>query len=189
MIRNADYVMSHIIDPTGRAKKAQVGVDLTLNKVSLIGSELTIMNDSSTRYEKCAIVYNDETSSSQAAKSRFAQYREIEPTEMMNKDGVSFTAWKLEPGAYSIEFEQGLKALTAKETAEIFNRSSIGRNGVLIRSSIYDPGFETPKMGAIMIVVTPIIIEKYTRVAQILISDSEETSLYDGQYQGKKDKR
>jgi len=44
-------------------------------------------------------------------------------------------------------------------------------------------------MGALMYVLTPIMIEQYARVAQIVIMENEEADLYNGSYQGEKDKR
>lgn len=36
MNRNSNYIINKIIDPTGRAKKAQVGVDLTVGKIEKV---------------------------------------------------------------------------------------------------------------------------------------------------------
>ena len=183
MIRNAHNVMELIIDESNRAQKAQVGVDLTLNKVSRVGTGDDHFVDGSYPWEAAGIVAGDATPKGIA---RIADYTEMRPVK---KDHFVNPVYKLEPGVYSIEFEQGLKPLPANQTAMIINRSSVGRSGAMIRSSIYDPGFTTPKMGALMYVFTPIVIEQYARVAQIIIMENEEAELYSGQYQGEKDKR
>ncbi len=182
MIRSAHTVMDLIIDESGRAKKAQVGVDLTLNRVSLVGKQMMTYPDSGA-FENGGVVASD---ASPKELSKLAKYTEVEPRQL---DGFANKVFVLERGVYSIEFEQGLVALPATQTAMIINRSTVGRSGALIRSSIYDPGFNTPKMGALMYVLTPIMIEQYARVAQIVIMENEEADLYNGSYQGEKDKR
>jgi deoxycytidine triphosphate deaminase len=187
MIRNAHNVMDLVIDEAGRAKKAQVGVDLTLNRVSRIGSKdnTVYIDDGSHSYlwKDAGTIISDTTSKD---VGRLATYSEVVPQTM---DMFSNKVFILVPGVYSIEFEQGLKPLPANQTAMIISRSTVGRSGALIRSSIYDPGFTTPKMGALMYVFTPIQIEQYARVAQIVIMENEEAELYNGSYQGEKDKR
>lgn len=182
MIRNAHTVMDLVIDEAGRAKKAQVGVDLTLNRVSLVGKQMMMYPDSGA-FENGGVVASD---ASPKELSKLAKYSEVEPRTM---PGFANKVFVLERGVYSIEFEQGLKPLPANQTAMIINRSTVGRSGALIRSSIYDPGFTTPKMGALMYVFTPIQIEQYARVAQIVIMENEEADLYNGSYQGEKDRR
>ena len=180
MIRNSNYVMSLIIDPYDLAKKAQVGVDLTIKAINRIGQPTHMRADTpSSIYEDKGIIYNDE-SLARGNKNKFGIYTPIVPD-----DGF----FHLEEGTYSIEFSQGLEALPANNTAFIWQRSTLGRNGVLIRSSVYDPGFTTPNMGAIMYVGRPVLIEVNARVAQIIIHENEPAELYNGQYMGVKDFR
>ncbi len=70
--------------------------------------------------------------------------------------------------------------------AFIKQRSSLWRNGALINSPVFDPGFETDNMGTIMMVTEPIFIEKDARVAQIYFHECESTEKYNGQWQGDK---
>lgn len=180
MIRNADYVMTLIIDPEKRAKKAQVGVDLTIKAINRIGQPTRMRADNpSSIYEDKGIIYNDE-SLVRGNKNNFGIYTPIAP-----EDGF----FHLEEGTYSVEFDQGIRALPKNNTAFIWQRSTLGRNGVLIRSSVYDPGFETPNMGAILFVGRPVNIELHARIAQIVIHENEPTELYNGQYMGLKDFR
>jgi deoxycytidine triphosphate deaminase len=174
MIRNADYTMSLIVDPTGRAKKAQVGVDLTvasLNKI--VGSDLP----DPVGADEIGYVYND-------ASGLKATYGRYLPVEVRDIDGHKM--YFLTRGVYSITFEQGLNPLPANNTAFIYQRSTLGRNGVLLRSSVFDPGYTCPTMGAILEVGRPVCIEEGSRVAQIVIYENEkvpDTELYNGRYQ------
>lgn len=174
MIRNSNYVMSLIIDPYDLAKKAQVGVDLTIKAINRIGEPSSFRPS-----EDKGIIYNDE-SLSKGKKNNFGIYTPIVPD-----DGF----FHLEEGTYSVEFDQGINALPENNTAFIWQRSTLGRNGILIRSSVYDPGFETPNMGAILFVGRPVDIELHARIAQIVIHENEPAPLYNGQYQGVKDFR
>lgn len=45
-IKNADYVMTKLVDPLGHAQKAQVGVDLTVSKIEDIGGMAVFEGDS-----------------------------------------------------------------------------------------------------------------------------------------------
>jgi len=178
MIRDAQYVMGYIIDPQGLAKPAQVGVDITLNRVSRIISDNKGIGGR---------IYNDATAERMGMKARFATYDEVATVASDEYEGQTADVFVLEPGVYSIEFDQGLDNLFSIDTAFIVQRSTIGRNGTMIRSSVYDPGFGTPAMGAIMYVWQPIRIERHARVAQIVIQQSYPADVYDGTYQGAND--
>lgn len=177
MIKNADYVETLIVDPVGLSKKAQVGVDLTVKSINKIGS------GEETDYGK---IFNDESLKA-GEKNSFGIYVPVIPTILDISNKRSF--FVLEEGVYSIEFNEGLDALPANNTAFIIHRSTLGRNGIIIRSAVYDPGFTTPNMGAIMTVGRSCIIEINSRVAQLLIFENEPAELYNGNYQGKKDFR
>lgn len=180
MIRNAQYVLEYIIDDNELAKPAQVGVDLTLGSVSRISPDPAM--------SFAGRVFNDATAKRSNVKADFASYEIVAPT-IVDHYNEEVYLYALEPGVYSIEFDQGLKPLKENDTAFIVQRSTLGRNGAMIRSSVYDPGFETPKMGAVLYVFVPIQIERHARVAQILIHENEEAELYDGSYQGANDFR
>lgn len=177
MIRNADYVMSLIVDPLGLAKKAQVGVDLTIRGVSRIYSSPGSPDST------WGIIYNDE-SSKDGFKTSFGKYRVM---DLMPYEG--HMVYVLPEGTYSVEFDQGINPLPENNTAFIWQRSTLGRNGLMVRSSVYDPGFTSPNMGAILFVGRGCILEAHSRIAQIVVHENEPTTLYDGSYQGKKDFR
>jgi len=157
MLNNAQQV-EQLLDTNGKGAKAQVGYDLTLKEVKQIMG---------------GTVFSD--------KTEVLPYLEV-PTFATN----SKTVYNLSPGTYSLTFDQGIK-LPSFKTAFIRHRSSILRCGGIITSGVYDPGFETDEMGAVLIATRPITIEKGARVAQIIIFDNMAAELYDGQWQGTKD--
>lgn len=60
-IKNADYVMTKLVDPLGHAQKAQVGVDLTVGKIEDIGGMAVFEGDSKlnrdlTSYEETHVI-------------------------------------------------------------------------------------------------------------------------------------
>jgi len=157
MLNNADQV-EQLLQTNGKGAKAQVGYDLTLKGVKRINGG-TVLSD----------------------KTIVDLYNEVPSYELEGK-----TRFTLEPGSYSLTFEQGVK-LPSNKTAFIRHRSSILRCGGIVTSGVYDPGFEVDEMGAVLIATQPITIEKGARVAQIIIFDNSEAELYDGQWQGTKD--
>lgn len=179
MTFNSDYVYNKIIDITGRAKKAQVGVDLTVAKIEEILPTYTENGTpSSILLEK---------------NSKLMNVRYLEVSTMASfwlsangeeKDNV----YVLEPNkAYAVTFEQGIKKLENNEWAEIIQRSSLNRAGVRVQGSVFDPGFETDNLGAtIYTSQNGINIPKGARIAQILIHECcNTTNPYNGRWQGK----
>jgi dUTP pyrophosphatase len=157
MILNADQVLE-VLTTNGKGAKAQVGYDLTLKEVKSINGG-TVLSD----------------------KTIVNSYNEVPSSELEGK-----TRFTLEPGTYSLTFEQGVK-LPSNKTAFIRHRSSILRCGGIITSGVYDSGFEVDEMGGVLIATQPITIEKGARVAQIIVFENYEAELYDGQWQGTKD--
>jgi len=141
-----------------KGKKAQVGYDLSLKAVNKIGHVGKILKD----------------------KTQLAAY---EPIEKIQLDG--YRGWLLYPGAYDITFWEGCK-IPANLVGLIRQRSSMLRNGTVLHSSVFDPGFETEYMGTVMVVNETIFIEEDARVAQIYFHTCEEVlegNLYNGQFQ------
>lgn len=142
-----------------KGKKAQVGYDLTLESVNKINGGSVLAN-----------------------KTEINEYTEVKTTLSNTGDSI----YVLEPGTYSLTFEQGCK-LDSYHTAFIRHRSSILRCGGIITSGVYDPGFQVEKMGAVLIATQKIIIQRGARVAQIIMMENYESELYDGQFQNTKD--
>jgi dUTP pyrophosphatase len=159
MLNNADQV-EQLLQTNGKGAKAQVGYDLTLKEVKTINGGSVLCD-----------------------KTIVDSYNEVPSYELEGK-----TRFRLEPGTYSLTFEQGVK-LPSNKTAFIRHRSSILRCGAIITSGVYDPGFEVDEMGGVLIATQPITIEKGARIAQIIIFDNSEAELYDGQWQSTKDKK
>lgn len=160
MLNNADQV-EQFLQTNGKGAKAQVGYDLTLKSVKSINGGKVLCE-----------------------RTEVNDYYGIQTVE----DEYGRDVFGLTPGVYSLTFEQGIK-LPSNKTAFIRHRSSVLRCGAMITSGVYDPGFEVDEMGAVMFVAENIEIEKGARVAQVIIFDNSEAQLYDGQWQGTKDKK
>ena len=158
MILNAEMQLQ-FLNTRGVGSKAQVGYDLTLKSVKSINGGAVLMD-----------------------KTVVEEYTEITP--YMNDDNKLI--FLLEPGAYSLTFEQGIK-LDTHHTAFIRHRSSILRCGGIITSGVYDPGFEVDEMGAVLVASKQLAIERGARVAQIVIMENYSADAYNGQWQGTKD--
>jgi len=147
-----------------QGKSAQVGYDITIKQVNKIGTQ----NGNG----KVGRVLKDKT-----------ELTTYTPYPLMNLDGVN--GWMLYPGVYDITFNEGCK-LPDNRVAFIKQRSSLYRNGAIINSPVFDPGFETEFMGTLMYVHETIFIEENARVAQIYFHECEPAEKYDGQWQGDK---
>lgn len=158
MILNADMQLQYL-ETRGLGSKAQVGYDLTLKEVKSIEGGMVL-----------------------ADKTTVGEYITIVP--YVSDTGKML--FKLNPGTYSLTFEQGCK-LSTNTTAFIRHRSSVLRCGAIITSGVYDPGFEVDEMGGVMIATKQITIEKGARVAQIVMFENYTADAYNGQWQGNKD--
>ncbi len=152
-----------------KGKVAQVGYDLTLKAVNKVGFRLggNVFTEG-----KIGKVLKDKT-----------ELTTYTPVETIKLDGVE--GWMLHPFTYDITFWEGCK-IPENRVAFIKQRSSLWRNGTLINSPVFDPGFETDNMGTIMMVTEPIFIEKDARVAQIQFHECDPAEKYDGQWQNDK---
>ena len=110
-----------------KGKKAQVGYDLSLQEVKQIRQN---------PQDKIGVVLKNKTS--------LADYTKTEKVQLDGNMG-----WLLYPGTYEITFWEGCK-LPADFVGLIRQRSSLLRNGAIIHSSVFDPGFETEFMGCVM---------------------------------------
>ena len=149
-----------------KGKSSQVGFDLTLKQVNKIGTSTAGIT------AKIGKVLKDKT-----------ELTNYTPYALMNVDGVN--GWLLYAGVYDITFNEGCK-LPDNRVAFIKQRSSLYRNGTIINSPVFDPGFETDFMGTIMYVHETIFIEESARVAQIYFHECEPAEKYNGQWQGDK---
>jgi deoxycytidine triphosphate deaminase len=159
-----DEGLLHLEHTQGKA--AQVGYDLSLKQVNIIGNRKNL-----TDFRVGKVLKN---------KTELTNY---EPYEQINLDGVK--GWLLYEGVYDITFNEGCK-IPDNRVAFIKQRSSLYRNGAIINSPVFDPGFETEFMGTLMYVSCPIFIEENARVAQIYFHECNGAELYNGQWQNDK---
>ena len=150
-----------------QGKPAQVGYDLTLKQVNKVGT-----SSHGTIPKKIGKVLKDKT-----------ELTDYTPYPLMNLDGV--TGWLLYKGVYDITFNEGCK-IPSNRVAFIKQRSSLYRNGTIINSPVFDPGFETEFMGTLMFVHETLFIEENARVAQIYFHECQPAELYNGQWQNDK---
>ena len=153
-----------------KGKPAQVGYDLTLKQVNSIGQTANFNRN----------IINDKIGKVLKDKTELTNYT---PYGLINLDGIH--GWLLYEGVYDITFNEGCK-IPDNRVAFIKQRSSLYRNGAIINSPVFDPGFETELMGTLMYVHTTIFIEENARVAQIYFHECEPAEKYNGQWQNDK---
>jgi dUTP pyrophosphatase len=150
-----------------KGKPAQVGYDLSLKSVQVIG-----INNGAVE-SRIGKVLKDRT-----------ELTTYTPKNTIKVDNIE--GWLLYKGVYDITFWEGCK-IPSHRTAFIKQRSSLYRNGAIINSPVFDPGFETDNIGTLLYVFETIFIEKDARVAQIYFHPSTNTDImYDGQWQNDK---
>lgn len=149
-----------------KGKVAQVGFDLSLKAVNKVGNKI-----GGNAYAPGPI--------GKVLKSK-TELTTYTPVDTIQLDGIE--GWLLHEGTYDITFWEGCK-IPNNRVAFIKQRSSLWRNGALINSPVFDPGFQTDNMGTIMLVTQPIFIEKDARVAQIYFHECDPTEEYNGQWQ------
>ena len=111
----------------------------------------------------------------------------IEVSRLDTWNNVSSTStWLLEPGYYEVTLMEGC-SIPSNATLHFKTRSSLVRCGSLVHSGQFDAGFKTNAMGCFLQVLMPISIERGARIAQAICFNSNEVeNLYDGQWQGDK---
>lgn len=157
---------------TTQGKPAQVGYDLSLKAVQKVGNKIGGGVYNLSKGSKIGKVLKD--------KTELTTYTPLNATQL---DGD--TGWLLYEGIYDITFNEGCK-IPDNRVAFIKQRSSLYRNGAIINSPVFDPGFETQNMGTLLYVHETIFIEKDARVAQIYFHECNGAELYNGQWQNDK---
>lgn len=154
-----------------KGKPAQVGYDLSLKAVQKVGSS-RVIGGTFNKDAKIGKVLKDKT-----------ELTTYVPIESIKLDGAE--GWLLYEGVYDITFWEGCN-IPENRVAFIKQRSSLYRNGAIINSPVFDPGFKTDNMGTLLYVHETIFIEKDARVAQIYFHECEPAEKYDGQWQNDK---
>jgi deoxycytidine triphosphate deaminase len=155
-----------IVLDNAKGKPAQVGYDLSIKSIKKLTGDGQVLKNKT-------IVNKLDT---------------ISMTEAMDLEGVEVNGWWLEPGTYDVTCNEGCN-IHANRTAMVRQRSSLLRNGAIIASSIFDPGFYTDNIGTVMVVNERIFIEKDARIAQMYFHENNEGELYDGQFQNDKQRK
>tara|TARA_R110002096_G_scaffold360533_3_gene553443 strand:+ start:455 stop:946 length:492 start_codon:yes stop_codon:yes gene_type:complete len=145
-----------------KGKPAQVGYDLSVKNIQSL--------------EGCGRVYADKT-----------VVNDLTQLPLTVEDGYR-SGWWLEPDTYDITMNEGCR-ISGVRTAMVRQRSSLLRNGAIIASSVFDPGFCTDNIGTVMVVTKRIFIERDARVAQMYFHENTEGELYDGQFQNDKQRK
>jgi deoxycytidine triphosphate deaminase len=165
MILNADQILEEgliLLGSNSHGKPAQVGFDLSIKAVNQTGRNVgKVLVD----------------------KTVVSQHTAVQKTSVDGKLG-----WMLYAGVYDVIMNEGCN-IAPNRVGLIRQRSSLMRNGALIQSSIFDPGFKTDNIGTYMFVNNPIFIEENARVAQMYFHDCTpvgEDKLYNGQFQNDK---
>jgi deoxycytidine triphosphate deaminase len=155
-----------------QGKPAQVGYDLSLKAVQKVGNKIGGGVYNLSRGSRIGKVLKNKT-----------ELTTYTPANTIMLDGVE--GWLLHEGVYDITFNEGCK-IPDNRVAFIKQRSSLYRNGAIINSPVFDPGFETEFMGTLVYVYETIFIEKDARVAQIYFHECGSAEKYDGQWQNDK---
>jgi deoxycytidine triphosphate deaminase len=152
-----------------KGKPAQVGYDLSLKAVNKVGNKIGNGTYSPGPIGK---VLKD--------KTQLTTYTSLPTIKLDGAEG-----WLLYEGVYDITFWEGCN-IPENRVAFIKQRSSLYRNGAIINSPVFDPGFKTDNMGTLLYVHETIFIEKDARVAQIYFHECAPAEKYDGQWQNDK---
>lgn len=113
---------------------------------------------------------------------------EVFPTDVSGVISSDNEAFELEPGYYEVDLMEGCN-IPPNAAMYFKGRSSMVRCGVHVDSGQFDGGFQTAKMGCFLDVKIPIVIERYARIAQAIVSETEVVAskdLYNGQFQNDK---
>ena len=175
MLRNSNYIYENIIvadeiNTTKQyCKKAQVGVDLSIRSIESMEVGCTLRS-----------------------KTYAASTRNIDKKEYSYNDEV-FTGWFLPQGTYIVKLNEGCN-FGPKDTGLIVLRSSLNRSGFTVCSAVWDPGYKSVDgdtiypMSVRLTIDNPngFYLEENARIAQLLVLENEDTTLYNGQWQGGK---
>lgn len=134
------------------------------------------------RLDKIARIDNDQIGLVPVlGKTSIPAYRKIYP----NKENIFY----LDPGYYEVTLCEACN-IPSNMSLHYKTRSSLVRCGAIVHSGQFDAGFKTDAMGCFLHVIHPIQIERYARIAQAIVFESNEvTNIYEGQWQGDKQRK
>jgi deoxycytidine triphosphate deaminase len=167
MILNAEQILEQnlLILDNAKGKPAQVGYDLSIMIINKVGGAIgKVLVD----------------------KTELNTHTPVVPISLDGRRG-----WLLYSGVYDVVMNEGCN-IPSSRVGLVRQRSSLMRNGAIITSSIFDPGFKTNNLGTYMIVFETIFIEENARVAQMYFHECEpvaQDQLYQGQWQNDKQRK
>ena len=162
MILNSEQIVEKNILKleNSKGKPAQVGYDLSIKSINYLEGAGHVL------------------------KNRTDLPKYIEKKTGFREDGTE--GWYLHANVcYEVTFWEGCK-IPNNLVGLIRQRSSLLRNGAILHSSVFDPGFETDNIGSFIITHHPMFIEVDARIAQIYFHTCEPVAsenLYNGQFQ------
>lgn len=168
MILNAENVLKSIPNGLGEfGSLAQVGIDMSVKHITRI---------------RGGKIYQGKK------KAEIIEYGDVPYIFDKDENGKGVKCWKLGYGVYSLTFHQGVK-IDNKHCGMVIGRSSTNRCAMLLRSGVFDPGFECEEAGATLYVFADgqVEIQEGARLGQLVLAECEEASEYNGSYQGDKD--
>ena len=163
MILNAQNVLGFIPNGLGEfGSLAQVGVDLSVKNITRIRGGKICQGKK---------------------KAEIIEYGDVPYTYDEDENGNYIKCWKVGYGVYSITFHQGVK-IDNKHCGMVIGRSSTNRCAMLLRSGVFDPGFECEEAGATLYVFADgqVEIQEGARLGQLVLCECEESSEYRGTY-------
>lgn len=114
------------------------------------------------------------------------EQRASEASQLAKTEGLNLQGWMISSGgsrrSLDILSDMYVK-LPEGVAAQLIIRSSLARNGLILRSGLYDSGFEG-HIGCVLhnLHSWPAFIGPGTRVGQIFFVEAGTSTLYDGQY-------
>lgn len=156
MYRDGPFVGQYVT-PTTEAQIQPSGVDLTLTAVF-------------EPLEPGRITHND------------AEIGERQRLTGENLDRKSPETYYLSPGGYIVRYDETVR-IPENHVGFVYPRSSLMRNGCMLNTAVWDPGYEGRGEGLLQ-VHHDIELERGARIAQFVLAAADHEDTYDGSYQG-----
>lgn len=151
-----------------------IASNATRSVLSVVSPEQVQPNAVDVKLDKLFAIKHDQVFHINEDIKQHRGSEEIEPDEFGN--------FELQPGT-SYEFlAQGKVTIGEGEAGFIITRSTLNRNGLFLTSGLYDTGYSGVMAGVIHNNSGPAIIQKGTRIGQMLIWEAEALHHYDGDY-------
>lgn len=162
VVRSGEFVAEHV-DPVDEEMVQPAGVDLRVGSLMEFSPDVFVMTkDTRTPVENGVV--------------SFSPNSELE----LDQDRDIRTA-SLDPGVYWIRYEQVID-IPDDHIGLVFPRSTVIRNGNMVNTAVWDPGY-TGNGGGRLEVIVPMEVEVGVRIAQLVFIKAEAAGGYNGKYQ------